>query len=168
METRPSSTFAMRIFFRWFAALGFSLAACAARVLQTLALTPKQTVPVARRNIVRPPTAKSNPILRSLRRSDQQDQSLRDPTFGSRILRVTDARSDPVQSCAPALHTLFRRAEFVEQEFHDVLRDNVRRFVSALRFRPCDHEGAACPRARIWAGGRNHSSASSSPTSSMA
>lgn len=94
MGTRPLSTFAMKLFLRWFAVLGLSVVPCAAQ-------NPANARPD------KPPSSTCGPpeyCARTDRRVEPYPEKppaigpagsvITDPTFGSRILRVTDSRSD--------------------------------------------------------------------------
>ena len=101
MGTRPLSTFAMTLFLRWFAVLSLSVSA---GVAQSPATT-SQDAPKS--STCGPPEY----CARTDRRVEPYPDKppaigppgsiITDPAFGSRIVRVTDGRSDPKQAGRP-------------------------------------------------------------------
>jgi hypothetical protein len=101
MGTRQLLTFAMKLFLRWFTVLGFSVAAGVAQSSaddsrdkpQSGTCGPPEYCARTDRRVE--PYPEKPPVI------GPSGSIISDPTFGSRILRVTDSRSDPKQAGRP-------------------------------------------------------------------
>jgi hypothetical protein len=101
MGTQPLLSFAMKHFLRWFTLLGLSAAACAGQTPATARHDVPQSGTCGPQEYCARTDRRVEPYPEKPPAIGPSGSIINDPSFGSRILRVTDSRSDPKYAGRP-------------------------------------------------------------------